>query len=805
MISSPNIFFEGGTLLAKDRLDLSQKNPLDIIVDQRRILVPIIAAMTLVLTWFVPNLKMDWGLQSALVTTSSSYAQYKSFLEEFGSDEFILVAISFESGADDPRCLRSLGAISKTIETWNKVSEVVSLANLLVFQRKGDRLGIYPVLSTASEVPSLPDATTLARLKQALPMMGLLLSDDLRTFGVLVRVKEEWKFDPEVIAGLEAAISKIVRERVPPGAEFRIIGAPLIRTAVAGYNIQTGLMFALVSLMICSLVSLYVFKQASMTLVTNVILCICVLWVLGLMSALDIPLNSTTALSFGFILITTLEIVIHMVVRYHQFYQVSLRKTGAIKQSVRWLARPCFVCSATTAVGFGTLMISSIPMVRQLGFIMSCGVMISYVLAVILTPAFFLRMKSIELSDGSGMLRDWLDRILLGLERVVFQRPQLLVFAGLLVTAILLAGTPMIHSDTQILRMLKNSTREVQNISFVEERLSPVQSVELIIEGEDNAFRKTGMWKKVAELEGRLKEIPEVAEVDSILPFLEYLNGLVGSEAGKEDGLFSHPGLIPQLLTMTRFGAGGERIVERFLNRSQDKLRISVRIRNSPSVPIRDPIQRIRSTAEGIMKGHSKVFVTGDLVVVSEQSSDLIKDQIRSLFIAGFIITGLMMIQLGSPLLGLLCLIPNIPPVAAVFGVMGWLGYTLDSVTVFTATVAIGLAADNTIHYLTQLKREIELHSEEGIEACVSQAYRLTAKQIAAWTVVTLFGFLALTFSPFRPVECFGIAGSTAILVGLYGDLIFIQALILSSSTIRNTLKRLVEKQVTVRRDSLNA
>ncbi|MBI4964028.1 MAG: MMPL family transporter [Desulfomonile tiedjei] len=780
----------------KDRLDLSRKNLLDLIVDQRRILVPVIAVMTVVLALLVPNLKMDWGLQSAMVTTSSSYAQYKTFLEEFGSDEFILVAISSKSGANDPGFLRSLDAISRSIEALDKVSEVISLANLRVFQHKGDRLGVYPVISSAGGSLSLPDPADLARFRQALPMIGLLLSGDLRTAGVLVRVKEEWRFDPDVGARLVDAISKITRDHVEPGTEYRIIGAPLIRMAVVSYNIQTGMMFALMSLLICTVVSLYVFKQASMTLVANIILCVCVLWVLGLMSALDIPLNSTTALSFGFILITTLEIVIHMVVRYHQFYQDSASKTGAIKQAVRWLARPCLVCSATTAVGFGTLMISSIPMVRQLGFIMSFGVMTSYVLAMILTPAFFVTIKSLDLPGDSGMLRDWLGRVLLGLEQSIFKRPRFLVLIGVLATAVLLAGTPMIHTDTQILSMLKGSTKEVQDISFVEERLSPVQSVELMLEGESQDFKKPELWKRVAELEKRLKQIPEVADVDSILPFLEYLNGLVGSDGGKQDGLFSHPALIPQLLAMTRFGTGGERILNRFLNPAQDKLHISVRIRNSSSVPVHDTIQRILSTAKDTMNGASKVSITGELVLVAEQSSAVIADQIWSLFLAGLIITALMMIQLGSPMLGLLCLLPNIAPVAAVFGVMGWLGYTLNSVTVFVATVAIGLAADNTIHYLTQLKREITLHPEQGIEACVSRAYKLTAKQIAAWSVVILFGFLALVFSPFRPVECFGVAGSAAILIGLYGDLLFIQALILSSRTIRKALGRLIEKQM---------
>ncbi len=201
------------------------------------------------------------------------------------------------------------------------------------------------------------------------------------------------------------------------------------------------------------------------------------------------------------------------------------------------------------------------------------------------------------------------------------------------------------------------------------------------------------------------------------------------------------------------------------------------------------------------MKGVAKVAVTGDIAVVAQQASALIRDQIRSMFLAAAIITILMMLQMNSSLLGLICLLPNIPPVAAAFGIMGWFGISLDNVTVFAATVAIGLAADNTIHYLTQLKREIRLNPDQGMEECVRRAYRLTAKQIGSWSVVTLFAFVALTLSPFRPVMFFGILGCSSILLGLFGDLIFLQSLILSSKMIRNTIRKRIDKEMAIQAD----
>lgn len=780
----------------KDKLDLSNKNFLDAVVDQRRLLVGIVIVITVLLSAFIPRMETDPTLKSGLDTTAPAYLQYEKFIEVFGNEEFILIAIHSEREASDHSLLTGLRTITGTLEKSDKIAEVISLSNLKLFQTKGEKFGNYPVLPENDGKPEFPDPTRWQSMKRALPITDLLLSPDFKTVGVLIRIADEWKFDTDAIKELLGDMDKVVKDNVPAGAEYRIIGAPLIRQAIVRYNIQTGIIFGLLCMLIGTVVSVYVFKSAKVTAITNIILGVCVVWVLGLMSLFRIPLNSTTALSFGFIPIVTLEIVIHMVVRYHQFHQSVKEKMPAIKLAVRWLARPCAICSATTAVGFGSLMVSSIPMVQQLGFIMSIGIMISYCLAMILTPAFFSIMKSLDAPEPSGVLGDWADGVLKKIEDAIFSHHRFFVGVGIAITVVLFAGAPLIRSDPQILRMLSDSAPEVQNINFVEKNLAPVNSLELMLEAEENDFKKPAMWQKVRELEGRLKRIPEVADTDSFLPLLEYLKNVVQGSNQPEQDLFADPALVPQLLVVTSLSADGERLVRRHLNTNFDRLHISVRIRNSPSVPIEKTIETVRATAESVMKGVAKATVTGDLAVVAQQASELISDQIKAMFLAAAIITVLMMLQMGSPLLGLICLLPNIPPVAAVFGVMGWFGISLDSVTVFAATVAIGLAVDNTIHYLTQLKREIRLKPGQGIEECVRSAYRLTAKQIASWSVVTLFGFLALAVSPFRPVVFFGILGCSSILLGLFGDLIFLQSLILSSARIRNTIRKLIDKKI---------
>jgi len=783
-------------LKVRDNLDLSIKNWLDLIVDYRKSLVIAVTVITAILLSLAPRLDTDPSLKSGIDTTSPVYREYEKYTKAFGQEEFILVAIKNERGVADPRVLSGLQAVTQQFEHRDKITEVVSLANIKLFQERNGLYGNYPLLIPGPQGPQLPDKQRLDGIRKALPVLDFLLSPDLKTVGVLVRVEDQSRFDPQVIRPLVADIEQAVKANFPQGTEHRIIGAAMIREAVVKYSIQTGIVFGVLCLFIATVVTVYIFKSFYVTAVSNAILVVCVIWILGLMSLLGIPLNSTTALSFGFIPITTVEIVIHMVVRYHQFHRETKDKIGAIKKSVRWLARPSFICAATTSVGFGSLMVSSIPMVAQLGFIMSVGIMISFCLAFSLTPAIFINMKSFDVPESSGVLRDWLDRVLGKIEHRIFNHYRIIVAIGFAFTVFLFAGTPLIRSDIQIMRMLSPSTPEIQDLKFVESNLTKANSVELMLEAEPNAFKKAATWKKVWELDKKLQHIPEVVSTDSFLPLIGYIQNLVNPTPQSYESLFSKPETVPQILHSIYLTSEGRRVGQRFISENYDLSRMSVRIKNSPEVPLGNTIAEIQKVADSVMTGVARPVVTGDLAVYEGQTSQLVHDQIESMFSAAIIITVLMMIQMESVVLGLICLLPNIPAVAAVFGIMGWCGVSLDGVTVFAATVSLGMADDNTIHYLTQLKREIMLYPDRKMEECVRTAYRLTAKQISSYATISLMGFLALAVSPFRPVVLFGMLGFISISTGLFGDLIWLQSLILSSKRVRSTIRRIMAKQM---------
>ena len=124
---------------------------------------------------------------------------------------------------------------------------------------------------------------------------------------------------------------------------------------------------------------------------------------------------------------------------------------------------------------------------------------------------------------------------------------------------------------------------------------------------------------------------------------------------------------------------------------------------------------------------------------------------------------------------------------------MGWFGITLNIMTVFAATVAVALAANNTIQFLAQFRREVDINPSLNTERLMFNAYGLAARPIIAWSVVTALGFLALAATPYWAAKCFGILVSSAVLMGTFGDLVFMQSLILTFPGLGKLMRKKME------------
>lgn len=546
----------------------------DFLIDFRIPLVLLVLTISAAMAYLVPGMKVDATMQSGINVESPEYKSYQQFLEVFGNEEFILVAIKNEQDASDGSVLKALQTITSELEKTDKIVEVISLANLRLFREQKGVFGTYPVLGYDHGHLMLPSSEDLKRIKTAIPITNLLLSADGRTLGIIVRIDDQHRVDTPVIHRILSGMESVVRKNLPAGSEFRIIGPPVIRRAIHDYNIQTALQFGILCTIICTIVSYYIFKSFRATVITVVVVGLCVLWILGFMSLIQIPINSTTALAFGLILISSVEPVIHLITHFNENLRSGGDRLKAAKKALALGAAPCLITSFTTSFGFSSLIVASLPMVRQLGVILSLGPLLAFVLSIILTPAFLIALKPLEPRVYTRISNDLLTRGFRRVERGVFVHHRLCVLAIFAIIAFMLFGTPLMRSDTQILRMLTDSTPEVTDLRFVEKNLAPVNSLELIVEAEGNAFKSPDAWKRIRAVEERLNRIPEVAGTDSFLPLMEYLYSVVGGRDAATGDVFTNPRLIPELLVMTSLSADGKRLLSRYLDDQFSQLHI---------------------------------------------------------------------------------------------------------------------------------------------------------------------------------------------------------------------------------------
>jgi hypothetical protein len=764
----------------------------DLIVDHRKAMVCLIILITGIFALCVPQMSVDVTLKAGLNTNTPEYKRYQEFLATFGTEDYVLVAIKGNSPeAQGSRLLNATQRITKTLESTPHIVDVVSLTNLKVFGEKQGFFGSYAILESGKEGLDFPQAGSLERIRRAIPIVDLLVSKDLTTTGVIVGVDQEITFDVPVIERLLNEIEDVVKKNLPEGSEYRVIGGPVIRRAIQHYNLQTAITFGLLCSLVCTVVAYYIFKTLRVTLITGMVVGLCVFWIVGIMAVLGIQLNSTTALSFGLVLISSVEPVIHLVTHYNQELREGNDPVAAAKLALRTGAGPCLITSFTTALGFSSLIVASFPMVQQLGMILSLGPLIAFVLAVVLTPALLISMKPPPPPVFQAMSTDLVSRFFHRILDFVFSHSKLCAYSILMLIVVMLSGAPLIRSDPQLLRMLTDSTKEIKDLKFVENNLTPVSSVELVVMGKENDFKRVDMWKRVRDMEGRVKNVHDVSSVDSFFPLLEYLHVVASKSDVSSQDMFVNPVTIPQLIALTSLSPDGQKMLRRFIDDRFSVLRTTVRIHNSPEIEIGDTVEQIRSAASNAMGNTADVYVTGDIAVFEAQASDIVSSQASSLILAVFYMSVLLTIQFRSISLGIVSLLPQLLPQAIIFGIMGWFRIPLDSVTVFAAAVSIGLTVDNTVHLLTQLKRELRARREDQtIKECLTRAYQVTARAMISNHTVIFFGFIMLLISPYRPVIYVGILGSAAILFSLVGDLIFMPSVILSTGWIRRLMSR---------------
>lgn len=744
------------------------------LIRSNRLLLGSFILLTLALALPAFSVRLDTSGVTFNADDSEEYSDYKAFTKSFGTDNYILLAVETNLPVSHPDFKNRIIRVHQGLMAFDSVSDVVDLTSL-----EGSL--ILKLIPT----PSFWSESALAEFRGILPGINRLISKDLKTLGFLIRIDNEKLNGFELTRQLRE-MKQIIAAAFPEYPHCHAAGIPVLKSAFERYNLVSAIVFGSLGLLFGILVAFYIFKTWWAGFLVMIASVGSVIWILGIMGMFNIELNLATGLSFGFVLVVSTTTVFHIISKYFEL-QPDTPGKPSLTQTFALILRPCFMCALTTSAGFATLAMSPVKMVHQAGIVISIGVMIAFLLTVLISsfflPVFFKARQKRKNTAGTDSLDIFSKKSLL----IGIQKPGISVMTGMIFFILMAAGIPGIETGKHLTSPMIKSTSEAADLHFIETHLLTGTSFSIILQCNDNWQESRKFWYDLYRFEKGIRSIAGIQEIESLTP-LVFRTALQVSPAG------AMPEFVFRQFLLKDHDSD---FIRSYLDPVSKKLRIIVHIQNLGSAQTETILQRIKEEADRFLAPEIRYTFSGQLILLRSQTSDLVASQLKALFLALLVITTLMVLQLRSFVLGLMSLIPNLFPLVTIFGIMGWFHIPLDPLTIFAAVISFGLSVDDSIHYLTQLSKELNRPIPGyTIKNCLETVHRITSRALVSTTLVLFLSSLGLLFSSFTHVFSLGVLISAASVSALIGDLIFMPALLLSVAPFGNLLSRKMKNRV---------
>jgi len=534
------------------------------------------------------------------------------------------------------------------------------------------------------------------------------------------------------------------------------------------------------------------------------ILC-CAFSAISMMGLLGMFGWPVTVISSNFIslqLIITMAITIHLIVRYRDLAlnNPEADQRALIRQTIHLMLTPCLYAALTTITGFGSLLLCDILPVKAFGWMMIAGIMVSLVVTFLLFPAGLMLLPK-----KNPRARQTL-RFSLTLFLAEFTKTHgiLILVTGGIVFVISVLGISRLVVENSFIDYFKDTTEIYQGMKIIDQHLGGTTPLDVIIEIDEPAasapvaasgidtksndefdefdeFEKSEdgdkYWftadkmARVIKIHDYLDRLPETGKVMSLATMLKIAENLNnGKPLDNFQLALLYSELPDKLKTM---------ILKPYVSVEHNQLRYSIRVKDSEKSLKRDKLlKKIKhDLINKLGLKADQVHLTGLLVLYNNMLQSLFKSQILTLGVVVLALTGMFLILFKSLKIALIAITPNLLAVGAVLGFMGWVNIPLDMMTITIAAISIGIAVDNTIHYLYRFIKEFNI--ERDYVRTVFRCHGSIGYAMYYTSVTITIGFSILALSNFLPSIYFGLLTGLAMLIALIAALTLLPQLLI--------------------------
>lgn len=795
----------------RDRVEAGFENWGRIVVDRPLAVLLTSLAVALGCVAGLPRVYMDVTFEAFLGHDDSFRVNYEAFRERFGRDEKITVAIERGQAAGpetpgifDFTFLERLRDFHNAIEKRvPHLVEITSLINARDTRGDGDTLRVEGFLDP------WPENTEELALRKERALSNPLfrnhiLSQDGRTATLVLELQlysslgvEEERlsgFDegahatdetPPLLTGAETAeVVSRLREVIAEfeSADFVIHsgGSPVMLQTISSSMARDMPRFAALAILTIAALLYLLFRRVIAVVIPLLVVALSVASTVGLMGWSGVPIHVPTQILPSFLLAVAVGDAVHLLSIFFERIRSGDERADALAHALGHSGLALVLTSVTTAGGLLSFSTSALTPVAMIGIFAPTGVMIALFLSLTMLPAL-LAIAPIGAPRGRLVSREQnvLDRSLAGFGRFATRHPRSVVGLSTLLAIAAGLGASRMELSHDPISWLGEDTRIVRDTRFMNEHLGGAVSFEVLLESDaPGGIRQPEALQRLAALgrsfEEESRDGVSAGQTISLADIVKEINRALNSDRASAYVIPEDPLLIAQELLL--FENTGADDLEEITDPQYEIARMSVRM------PWRDAVRYTKffdlatADTETALSDLGRPVITGILAILVRTISQVVTSMAQSYVLAFAVITPIMVLLLGNLRTGLLAMIPNTMPILLTLGLMGSFGFPLDAFSLMVGGIALGLAVDDTIHFMHNYRR----YRAQGmdLEAAIEATLLTAGRAMLITTTVLSVGFLGFTMSSMVNLNNLGVLVAFATLTAFLADVLLAPALL---------------------------
>ena len=734
-------------------------------------IIIIITVITGISGYYASKLQFDYDFENFFPKEDEDLSFFLKYRDLFKNDnDYTLIAIGREDGIFDEAFLTKAAAFTKDLEQLPNVVSVISPTTIK-----------QPVFTTFGmmEIPLLhPDkpekySNDSLRISKSKEYINTFFSADFKTISIVVNNVDiiNKKESDELMTAMDELIKKYHFEIIHYAGKTRGQKAYL---TIMNREVKLFLTASVLLVIIFLIIS---FRSVYGTLVPIITVFIAIIWTLGLMYFMGKKLDLMTMLLPTILFVVGMSDAVHILNRYIEELRKNVSKTAAIKITFKEVGLATLLTSLTTAVGFFTLMVVTVVPVKEFGIYSGIGVILAFLIAITLLPAILTLTNPPQIVHNKKMDTTW-RKLLAKLFLLSIKHPKYTLTSYLFIILMAAIGAWQLKVDFHLLEDLNENHPLQQDFRFFEEHYSGVRPFELaIMLNESQDVFDYATIKELEKIENYLYSDYGVSFLVSPVAVVKMVN------KAKNNGN-SNAYIVPksekeyQKIVSTLNHPSVQQRMKNIVSDNGKIIRFSGKMHDVGSNISRELNDNFNAFFQANINTEWMTYqLTGTALLVDKNNSTMAINMMVGLTIAFLLIASIMGFLFKSIKMALISLVPNAVPLIIIAGIMGVTGTSINMSTSIIFTIAFGIAVDDTIHFLSKYK--IQLQQGRSNLYALKRTFLSTGKAIVLTSLILCSGFLSLILSDFKSTYLIGVYVTLTLLLAVITDLLLLTILLI--------------------------